>query len=205
MTFTTDFPSKFLFAEWGTIDNNTDKILACVGTFLLSILYEVFKDLRAIWNIGLFSKKIDPPSNIYPGTDDCCNDISNNLSVYTSNYWSRLLIQSFLHIFQVFIAFVLMLIAMTYNYWLILSVCVGNGVGYLINGVVRKCILSSKKKNRKRTDQKKESKATTIESTGESNSSYSADDYNNFDTNKNSTTMGYRYPERAYQPKVQKK
>ena len=23
MTFTTDFPSEFLFAEWGTIDNNT--------------------------------------------------------------------------------------------------------------------------------------------------------------------------------------
>lgn len=74
-----------------------------------------------------------------------------------------------------------MLIAMTYNYWLILSVCVGNGVGYLINGVVRKCIISSKKKNIKRTEQPKVSKATTIESTGESNSSYSADDYNNFD------------------------
>ena len=23
MTFTTDFPSEFLFAEWGTIDNDT--------------------------------------------------------------------------------------------------------------------------------------------------------------------------------------
>ena len=75
-----------------------------------------------------------------------------------------------------------MLIAMTYNYWLILSVCVGNGVGYLINGVVRKCIISSKKKNKTKTVKAKVSKATTIESTGESNSCYSADDYNNFDT-----------------------
>jgi len=205
MTFTTDFPSEFLFAEWGTIDNNTDKILACVGTFLLSILYEVFKDLRAMWNNGFFSKEFDHSNNINPSTDDCCNDLSTNLSVYTSNYWSRLFLQSFLHIFQVFIAFVLMLIAMTYNYWLILSVCVGNGVGYLINGVVRKCIISSKMKNKTKTVKAKVSKATTIESTGESNSCYSADDYNNFDTNKNSTTVGYRYPERAYEPKVQKK
>ena len=74
-----------------------------------------------------------------------------------------------------------MLIAMTYNYWLILAVCVGNGVGYLINGLIRRCITFSHKESNIENNQKDNNKISSCESTGERNSSYSADEYNNFD------------------------
>jgi len=209
MTFTSNFPSEFLFAEWGTISTTSDKILACVGTFLLAILYEVFKDLRVMWNNGLFSKSFKQSSTNNPSTGDCCNDLQENLSEYTYNNCLRLVCQSFLHIFQIFISFVLMLIAMTYNYWLILAVCVGNGVGYLINGLIRRCITFSHKESNIENNQKDNNKISSCESTGERNSSYSADEYNNFDndTKKSSTTASYRYPRHAYnyQQKVQSK
>lgn len=42
------------------------------------------------------------------------------------------LIQSALHVVQVGYAYLLMLVAMTYNGWLFLSICFGAGVGYLM-------------------------------------------------------------------------
>ena len=41
-------------------------------------------------------------------------------------------LQSFLHVIQVGYGYILMLIAMTFNGWLFLSVCFGAGVGYFI-------------------------------------------------------------------------
>ena len=41
-------------------------------------------------------------------------------------------LQSLLHIVQVGYGYILMFIAMTFNGWLFLSVCIGAGVGYFI-------------------------------------------------------------------------
>lgn len=42
------------------------------------------------------------------------------------------LLQSVLHVVQVGYGYILMLIVMTFNGWLFLSVCFGAGVGYLL-------------------------------------------------------------------------
>ena len=44
--------------------------------------------------------------------------------------------------------YVLMLIIMTYNVWLVVSVCCGAGVGYLIAGVIR--VTTTKQNMKKR-------------------------------------------------------
>lgn len=47
------------------------------------------------------------------------------------------IIQSVLHVVQVGWSYILMLVAMTYNGWLFLAVCVGAGLGYYIFGKCR--------------------------------------------------------------------
>ena len=48
--------------------------------------------------------------------------------------------QSCLLVVQVGVAYLLMLVAMTYNGWLFLAVCVGAGIGYFIFGKCRKSL-----------------------------------------------------------------
>ena len=51
--------------------------------------------------------------------------------------WSMHSLQSALHVVQVGLAYILMLLAMTYNGWLFLSVTVGAGIGYFAFARVR--------------------------------------------------------------------
>lgn len=46
--------------------------------------------------------------------------------------------QTFLHLGQVFISYILMLIVMLCNLWLILAICLGAAVGYFTFGWLRK-------------------------------------------------------------------
>ena len=48
------------------------------------------------------------------------------------------LLQSWLHVVQVGVAYLLMLVAMTFNGWLFLAVCFGAGLGYFLFGRCRK-------------------------------------------------------------------
>jgi hypothetical protein len=48
------------------------------------------------------------------------------------------ILQSWLHVVQVGVAYLLMLVAMTFNGWLFLAVCFGAGLGYFIFGKCRK-------------------------------------------------------------------
>ena len=47
------------------------------------------------------------------------------------------IVQSFLHMLQVGVAYILMLIAMLFNVWLFLAVVVGSGIGYFIFAKVK--------------------------------------------------------------------
>jgi copper transporter 1 len=47
------------------------------------------------------------------------------------------LIQTLLHVFQFTISYLLMLVAMTYNYWLFLAILIGIAIGFFLFGVKR--------------------------------------------------------------------
>lgn len=84
---------------------------------------------------------------------DCCgkvagqngnssNDAEANQIVFASNYgWNLLsrrhLIQTFLHMLQLAVSYMLMLVFMTYNTWLCLAVVLGAGAGYFLFGLQR--------------------------------------------------------------------
>lgn len=194
MYFNETFPTYFLFKQF-MIDTTTDKIVVCVVTFALSILYEILKDVRAMWNKGYFGGgRITQPEND-PGTGDCCGDYEDYFSTLQKGFWIRHTIQSFLHIIQVFIAFVLMLIAMTFNYYLMISLCVGNGVGYLLSGSIRFCVLGCKKSKMVKKKKKKQSREDPSSESYEQTDSI--DDYNHISRYQDEIEMKYQNQSRA--------
>jgi len=74
---------------------------------------------------------------------DCCSKKNNEDQIVTVlSYSSRLLsqghvLQTLLHMLQITISYLLMLVFMTYNTWLCLSVVLGAGLGYFVFGLQR--------------------------------------------------------------------
>jgi solute carrier family 31 (copper transporter), member 1 len=75
---------------------------------------------------------------------DCCSKSNNheNKTIILNNYSSRLLskghvIQTLLHMLQITVSYLLMLVFMTYNTWLCLSIVLGAGLGYFLFGLQR--------------------------------------------------------------------
>jgi len=149
MYFTLDFPDVFLLEQW-KITKDWHILVMCIGSLVLACVYELFKDFRTMWNKGYFSDRILNFEG--PSTGDCC-DNDTEFSSMQDGFCCRHFVQSILHIIQSGIAFVLMLIAMTFNVQLLSAVCVGNGLGYLIAGCIRKSIETTHRRKLKRRAQ----------------------------------------------------
>ncbi|XP_045200544.1 high affinity copper uptake protein 1-like isoform X4 [Mercenaria mercenaria] len=113
---------------------------ACVAIFALAIIYEGLKVFRemllqkamltgnkyAISN-GSSSQDTMVISNKNVGAAD---RKFSSLHMMTCSHF----VQTVLHMVQVFISYCLMLVFMTYNVWLCLSVILGAGIGYFLFG-----------------------------------------------------------------------
>ncbi|XP_033096517.1 high affinity copper uptake protein 1-like isoform X2 [Anneissia japonica] len=113
-------------------------IAACVVIFLIAALYEGFKVFRE----SLLHRH--PPNRGYEATDlekrgstaPLASDDYYSSGVTWCSGWHVL--QSFLHVIQVTISYILMLLVMTFNVWIGLSVVLGAGFGYFIFAFKRK-------------------------------------------------------------------
>ncbi|XP_060552340.1 high affinity copper uptake protein 1-like isoform X5 [Ruditapes philippinarum] len=115
---------------------------ACVAIFALAIVYEGLKVFREmLLQKAMISGNKYSISNGTASTDTMV--ISNKnvgfqpstesfacLHMMTCSHF----IQTVLHMIQVFISYCLMLVFMTYNVWLCLSVILGAGIGYFLFG-----------------------------------------------------------------------
>lgn len=93
--------------------------------FILAILYEGIKSLREYVHKRELKKQQDN---------------------YESSYFKSILntthvLQSFLHVVQVAISYVLMLVVMTYNSWIFAVVSIGAGFGYFLFGRKRLSVI----------------------------------------------------------------
>lgn len=123
-----------LFKGW-SVENAGGMVASCIGIFILAALYEGLKISREI----LKRKYSYVVSVDMPGS----KTYSNGQTVITESRgkpprsrlcnWHHFL-QTFLHMLQVTISYFLMLIFMTYNVWLCLSVVLGAGLGYFVFG-----------------------------------------------------------------------
>uniref|UniRef100_A0A182N039 Copper transport protein n=1 Tax=Anopheles dirus TaxID=7168 RepID=A0A182N039_9DIPT len=110
-----------LFPSWATTEVGAF-IGATIGFFLLAFAYEGLKYGRELLHFS----------------DAAGRGTPNDKRTLREALLSRThLVQTLLHLLQVSVSYLLMLIVMTYNYWLCLAVVLGAMCGYYVFGWVR--------------------------------------------------------------------
>ncbi|MEQ2210101.1 hypothetical protein XENOCAPTIV_008477, partial [Xenoophorus captivus] len=110
---------------------------ACIGVFLLAVLYEGLKIGREIL-LRRSQVNVRYNSMPLPGADgtmlmethktaNCSPFILRQRMLSPAHF-----LQTFLHIIQVVVSYVLMLVFMTYNAYLCIAVAAGAGMGYFL-------------------------------------------------------------------------
>jgi len=146
MYFTTVWHNSYvLFKEW-ELKEVWQLALACVVIGIVAALYEGLKVLREHLLIKLAPQTVQITSNGYGGgadgsKDDIVSATGSNVSVRMCSGIHFL--QTFLHMIQVTVSYLLMLVVMTYNVWLCISVVLGAGLGYLLFGWKKAVIVDS--------------------------------------------------------------
>lgn len=143
MYFHTGVKEYVLFKDCFTTSEGA-LFAACVVMFVAGIMYEGIKFLREM----LLQKSLQRQMSttyIDPKTPASSQE---QIVVQTGNSMSRILssshlIQTLLHVVQVFVSYCLMLVFMTYNVWLCLAVILGAGAGYFIFGWKRAVVVDA--------------------------------------------------------------
>jgi len=124
MTFHGGYNEQILFDFWET-KTIPLFLLSCVALFVFAALYEGLKLLREI----LIKRDMKNRKDLIDQTTK---------PTITSRLLSKgHLIQTLLHMLQIAVSYMLMLVFMTYNSWLCLSVVLGAGLGYFVFGLQR--------------------------------------------------------------------
>ncbi|XP_050524408.1 high affinity copper uptake protein 1-like isoform X2 [Daktulosphaira vitifoliae] len=114
--------------DWWKFNTTTGLIYSMVGIFLLATLYEGLKYFREY----LFWKSynaIQYRSVQIPLEKESSNPVSQPTMLSSFHF-----LQTFLHVIQITVSYLLMLIFMTYNVWLCLAVLLGATLGYFLFG-----------------------------------------------------------------------
>ncbi|CAF1046706.1 unnamed protein product [Brachionus calyciflorus] len=149
MTFHGGYDEVILFDFWKTTDSLSIFIVSCIILFVMAALYEGLKLLRENLARAEMAKRRSQNSSNKPISENQ-NLIQNNQEAIVidqneaelKSYSARLLskahiVQSLLHMLQITVSYLLMLVFMTYNSWLCLSVVLGAGLGYFLFGLKR--------------------------------------------------------------------
>jgi solute carrier family 31 (copper transporter), member 1 len=108
--------------------------MACIGFFLMAVLYEALKFYRE----ALLLKSQQARQTVVKNSNGVVTKQSVKLSPMQEMFNGLHLVQTLLHILQVFTSYILMLIVMLCNLWLVLAICLGAAVGYFLFGWMRR-------------------------------------------------------------------
>ncbi|RNA15540.1 high affinity copper uptake 1-like [Brachionus plicatilis] len=152
MTFHGGYDEVILFDFWKTTDSVSLFIVSCLILFVMAALYEGLKLLReGMLRAEMASRReanapqnkaISENQNLIENNNQGAAVRINQQDPEIKSYSSKLLskghiIQSFMHMLQITVSYLLMLVFMTYNSWLCLSVVLGAGLGYFLFGLKR--------------------------------------------------------------------
>ncbi|KAL5289082.1 hypothetical protein ACFFRR_009338 [Megaselia abdita] len=148
MSFHAGYKELILWNSWKT-ETILTFVLSCIGIFLIAVLYEGLKFMREKHQIYITKKETELMARINKNrsemtSEECCSNTTLDLKEHTvlqRVFNKSHLLQTFMHIIQMIISYLLMLIVMTYNYWLFLSVILGSGMGYFVFGWIRERII----------------------------------------------------------------
>ncbi|EDW96505.1 high affinity copper uptake protein 1 [Drosophila yakuba] len=143
MVFHAGHCERILWRGW-VASTVTEFVLSALAIFLVSFLYEALKFLRqqlARREARKESERLAAEQrrkNEAPAAGGCCSE-TPLAEPREQTYWQRLfasthIVQSLLNLLQIVISYLLMLIFMTFNYWLCLAVILGLGLGYFFFG-----------------------------------------------------------------------
>lgn len=116
-----------LFQFW-KVNDYGGLLSSMLGIFIAAMLYEGLKYFREYlyWkNYNMLQYQ-----NVNKPTNQETERVINKPSLLTVHH----IIQTLLHIIQIFVSYLLMLIFMTYNVWLCLAVVLGSATGYFLFG-----------------------------------------------------------------------
>jgi len=142
MYFHVGVKEVILFYGWKT-ENVGQLVGSCIALFIAALLYEglkVFREellVKANRALQIQNSPESLPTNDETGENGAGSDqviIHTGPSAMTRILNSWHFLQSFLHIIQVTVSYMLMLVFMTYNVWLCLAVVLGAGAGYFCFG-----------------------------------------------------------------------
>ncbi|XP_017142377.1 high affinity copper uptake protein 1 [Drosophila miranda] len=143
MVFHAGHCERILWRGW-VASTVTEFVLSAIAIFVVSFLYEALKFLRQHLARRVARKEAERMAeeqrrkNDNPSGCTGCSD-APLAEAREKSYWQRLLdsthiIQSLLNLLQIVVSYLLMLIFMTFNYWLCLAVVLGLGFGYFFFG-----------------------------------------------------------------------
>ncbi|XP_078605099.1 high affinity copper uptake protein 1-like [Branchiostoma floridae x Branchiostoma japonicum] len=130
-----------LFYEW-KIESVAALIGSCIGVFAIAVLYEGLKVWREMLmvrardseNVASQSIQLLTDKKITKYTQDDIIPVDPPPRKRDQMFNRMHALQSLLHIVQVLVSYGLMLVFMTFNVWLCLSVALGAGAGYFVFG-----------------------------------------------------------------------
>jgi hypothetical protein len=130
MTFYTGCKASILFTGWHTTSCK-DMLWSCIVVLVAAVVYEGIKALRDGLHQHLRRHYVhsEIERNVTPSDDVPMLSIT---SPGSGIYWCHHLLQTLLHFIQYGLGYMLMLVAMTFNVWLFLSVIVGAALGYFL-------------------------------------------------------------------------
>ncbi|XP_053952502.1 high affinity copper uptake protein 1-like [Anastrepha ludens] len=125
---------QILWKSW-TAMSIVEFILSAFAIFLIAFLYEALKFLRQF----LLRRELERIAKNKEKQGDVCHTIAG---LKNKRFLERIirpphLIQTSLFLFQVTLSMLLMLIFMTFNYWLCLAVILGLTIGYFLFGWIK--------------------------------------------------------------------
>ena len=130
MTFSFGYHFTLLFSGW-TIHTEAELFAAVVGVFFLGVFLEGIKVLKE-W-LSYVTLKYSKLAQFHSGYKQL-----DSAPTVPKTYVILLhALQALLQLLQVGVAYLLMLIVMTYNGWMFLAVVFGTSMGYLTLGWVR--------------------------------------------------------------------
>lgn len=143
MYFHTGVEETVLFYRW-KVTTVGGMVGSCIAIFIVAMLYEGLKMLREYLSRKYNISNISQSYNCNNGGQA---QESQTVMVDTQSYsrrhrlcnWHHIL-QTFLHLVQVLVSYLLMLVFMTYNIWLCLAVLLGAATGYFLFGWQRTVI-----------------------------------------------------------------
>ncbi|TWW66542.1 High affinity copper uptake protein 1 [Takifugu flavidus] len=130
MTFYFGYHNVELLFSGLVINSPGEMVAACIGVFLLAILYEGLKIGREVL-LRRSQVNVRYNSMPLPGSDGTVL-METHKTVGQRMLSPAHFLQTFLHIIQVAVSYILMLVFMTYNAYLCIAVALGAGMGYFL-------------------------------------------------------------------------